>query len=197
MVAYQKNLMNMLVILLMVSYLTFGYVSLSTDGNDCMQYRMIEKLTYLENENSKLMDRISQLEQQMRPVVSVYVRLSKSVNVKLHERVMYDMEITNIGGAFNFKTGQLTAPVSGVYFISVSACLFHAQYSNLDIIKDGLKIGVVRSGDLEWVDCSSGNVIFDIDRLTFPIDKLWGFIMIFFKFLYISEYFALIAFNLI
>lgn len=122
------------------------------------EYSVIEKLIALDATNANLLKRIEQLEvQQKKPlVVSAHVRLSKTTILKNTDRVKYDVEISNIGGAYDLKNGHFTALVSGIYLIQVQLCLGDSeQWMDLNIIKDGAVIGRVFSGDKTFHSCGS------------------------------------------
>ncbi|XP_053390137.1 complement C1q tumor necrosis factor-related protein 4-like [Mercenaria mercenaria] len=127
------------------------------------EYEIRETLT-------NLMDRISKLEAQQRPAVSAYVRLSETTTLGTSGRVKYNIEITNIGGAYNFEASQFIVPVPGIYIVDVTACVANSEAMNINIIKDGLKIGVVRSGSPDYVDCSSASLSIHLDAG----DNIWA-----------------------
>ncbi|XP_045198325.2 complement C1q-like protein 4 [Mercenaria mercenaria] len=123
------------------------------------EYRVIEKLISLQNENARLEERIKKLEQNKHTAVSAYVRLSKTIPLGNSERVMYDIAVTNVGDAYDFQKGQFTAPVSGIYLVHLSACLGNGgQWMNLNIVHDGAVIGKLRSGDSAYVTCTSNSI---------------------------------------
>ncbi|XP_045198324.2 complement C1q-like protein 4 [Mercenaria mercenaria] len=88
--------------------------------------------------------------------VAVHVRLSGAFPLTGTARVMYDVQITNIGKAFNFQKGHLTAPVSGVYLLHVTACLGPGgQWMDLNIMENDKVIGRVFTGDNAYRACGS------------------------------------------
>ncbi|XP_045198323.2 complement C1q-like protein 4 [Mercenaria mercenaria] len=122
------------------------------------EYSILEKLILLETEHVKLRERIENLEKQRKSPskVSVHVRLSKATPLSGTERVKYDMEISNIGGAYDSKNGHFTAPVPGIYLIHVQLCLGSSgQWMDLNIVKDGAVVGRVFSGDHSYHSCGS------------------------------------------
>lgn len=132
------------------------------NAGDCSrfvyEYGILEKLIKLEAESSTQLERIKQFEkQQKKPtVVSAHVRLSKTTTVSGNERVKYDVEISNIGGSYDLKNGQFTAPVPGLYLIHVQLCLgTSGHWMDLNIVKEGAVIGRVFSGDHAYHSCGS------------------------------------------
>lgn len=122
------------------------------------EYNILEKLIKLESENAKQLERIVELEKQHKksPVISVHVGLSKTTALSGNQRVKYDVEISNIGGAYDLNNGQFTATVSGLYLIQVQLCLgTGGDWMDLNILKDGAVIGRVFSGDSAYHSCGS------------------------------------------
>lgn len=154
--------MDTLVVFLLMIFpnLVTAHIPKSAYGKECArfmcEYQISEQITNIRNENSELVERIAKLEQHQKAVVSAYVRLSETTTVNTSHRVKYDTEVSNVGSAYNFEKGQFTAPVPGIYLIHVSACLFPPAFMNLDIMKNGVKVGAVRAGDKSYVECTSG-----------------------------------------
>ena len=123
------------------------------------EYSLIEKLVTLQTENAKLVKRMSALEKRWndrKKVVSAYIRLSDNTRVTGSMRVMYDLEMSNIGGGFNFELGQFTAPVSGIYLVHVTACLINGgRWIDLNVVEDDKVIGRVFAGDTVGHACGS------------------------------------------
>jgi len=81
--------------------------------------------------------------------------------------VLYDLEVSNIGGAFDLEHGEFTAPVGGTYYVSLQACVSHAMWMTLAIMKDGAVIGKLLSGDADY--CSSHSLVTELASG----DKMW------------------------
>ncbi|XP_053396001.1 complement C1q-like protein 4, partial [Mercenaria mercenaria] len=131
-----------------------------------------EKLVNLQNENARLSERIMTLEKdgERQSSVSAHVRLSKTTPISGTERVMYDLEISNIGGAYDFQNGQFIAPVAGVYMFRVTLCLFaNKQWMDLNIVKNDHVIGRVFSVDNQYHTCGSEALSIHFDAG----DKIW------------------------
>jgi hypothetical protein len=96
--------------------------------------------------------------------VSAYIRLSDTTPLTGSMRVMYDHEMSNIGGGYNFQTGQFTAPISGIYIIHVTACLRNGpKWMRLNIVEDDKVIGRVFSGDSAYHCCGSETLSIHLD----------------------------------
>jgi hypothetical protein len=122
------------------------------------QYKMMEQVVDLQKENVRLSERLSELEQSpsKKLAVSTHVRLSGSLPLAGTAKVMYDVEITNIGHAFNFQAGKFIAPVSGVYMFHVTACVGNGgQWMDLNIMDNDKVIGRVFAGDSQYCACGS------------------------------------------
>jgi hypothetical protein len=122
------------------------------------EYKLLEKLITLETEYAKLQQRIADLEKTRKNTtnVSVHVRLAKTTLLRGTERVKYDVEIYNTGGAYDLKNGLFEAPVPGLYLIHVQVCLgVSNQWIDLNIVKDGAVVGRVFSGDHNYHSCGS------------------------------------------
>ena len=135
------------------------------------EYRLMQKLVKLEQENEHLKERLVKLEQRGKPIsVAVKVRLSSNQDLAKHNRVLYDIVISNVGNAYDLEQGQFVAPVSGIYMISVQACLGQTnQWMDLDIIRDGAIIGRVFSGDHIYHSCGAEGISLHLDKGS----KIW------------------------
>ena len=166
--------------LLMVSLLfVFHAVAMATvriilEPEDTMfsyEQRLLERLIILEQESASLRQRIETLERTTSPVkVTTEARLSKNHAIGANSRVMYDVEVSNVGGGFDFALGEFTAPVNGTYLVFVQACLAGSNmWLDLDIVKDGAVVGRVFSGDDAYHSCGSETVVMEL----LSGNKLW------------------------
>ena len=130
------------------------------------EYRILQKLILLEQENKEFKVRLEKLEQGNKGTnVAVKVRLSKNQNLGQHGRIMFDGVISNIGNAYNLEKGQFVAPVAGIYMVIVQVCLSQmAQWIYLDIINDGAIIGRVFSANANSHNCGSEAVSLSMDQ---------------------------------
>ncbi|XP_056009960.1 complement C1q-like protein 3 [Ostrea edulis] len=62
--------------------------------------------------------------------------VSKDITVASMAVVKYDHVLTNLGGAYQPKTGVFTVPYNGIYTISCSLLSHPANYVHLDIMKN-------------------------------------------------------------
>jgi len=134
------------------------------------EHRLLEKLIILEQESASLRQRIETLERTASPAkVITEARLSKNHDIGANSRVMFDVEVSNVGGGFDFSRGQFTAPVNGTYLVFVQACLGQAMWMDLNIVKDGAVVGRVFSGDDAYHSCGSETVVMELHSG----NKLW------------------------
>jgi len=133
------------------------------------EYKVMEHLLKLEQENLELKDRIQQLEVNQSARVAVKVRLLANQDVS-SSRVRYNVEMWNIGNAYDLDNAEFVTPISGIYFIVVQACLKSGgQWIDLDVIKDGATIGRVFSGDQAYYSCGSEATSIHLNKG----DKIW------------------------
>jgi len=141
------------------------------DSRFSYEQRLLERLIILEQESASLRQRIETLERQTSPVkVITEARLSKNYDIGANSRVMFDVEVSNVGGGFDFSRGEFTAPVNGTYLVFVQACLgFSNMWLDLNIVKDGAVVGRVFSGDDAYHSCGSETVVMELHSG----NKLW------------------------
>ena len=128
-----------------------------------------QRLADLGQESASLRQRIDQMERTTSTKVITQVRLSRTSNVDLNARVLYDLEVSNIGGAFDLEHGEFTAPVDGTYYVFLQACVSFTTYMDLAIMKDGAVIGKLLSGDVDYNSCSSHSLVTELATG----DKMW------------------------
>jgi len=134
------------------------------------EHRLLERLIILEQESASLRQRIETLERAASPAkVISEARLSKNQDIGADSRVMFDVEVSNVGGGFDFSRGEFTAPVNGTYLVFVQACLGQAMWMDLNIVKDGAVVGRVLSGDDAYHSCGSETVVMELHYG----NKLW------------------------
>lgn len=122
------------------------------------EYRIMESLINLKNENERLSRKIESLEsiQQKPPIILSHVRLSKSTVLSGNQRVMYDVLVSNIGKAWDLDKSQFTAPIPGLYQIHLTACMGSGgPWADFDIIKDGVVMSRILVGDDSYHSCAS------------------------------------------
>ncbi|XP_045198873.2 complement C1q-like protein 4 [Mercenaria mercenaria] len=131
------------------------------------EYSLIEKMINLQNENTKLSERLTALQlllEGRQTAVSAHVRLSGNTPLSGSARVMYDVEISNIGEAYKFNSGQFTAPFGGVYLLHVTACLGSGgRWMTLNIMDNDKVIGRVFVGDSAYHTCGSETLSLHLD----------------------------------
>ncbi|XP_061187363.1 complement C1q-like protein 3 [Saccostrea echinata] len=79
------------------------------------------------------------------PVVAFTAKLSKDTTVRGHGIVKYDSVITNIGRAYNPKSGIFTAPYDGLYTITGTLMSLPSNSVHLRINKNGQKMSLLYS----------------------------------------------------
>ena len=88
--------------------------------------------------------------------VAVKVRLSRDVTLKMNDRLIYDLIVSNEGNAYDPQSGIFRAAVNATYIFSITACAKNVEWFVLDIIKDGTTvIGQLRVGDGEYKNCNA------------------------------------------
>jgi len=134
------------------------------------EQRLLEKLIILEQESASLRQRMETLERTASPAkVITEARLSKNQDIGANSRVMFDVEVSNVGGGFDFARGEFTAPVNGTYLMFVQTCLGGSTFLDLNIVKDGAVVGRVFSGDDAYHSCGSETVVMELHSG----NKLW------------------------
>ena len=130
-------------------------------NDDCSSYE--QRLAHLE-------ERIEQMERTTPSTkVIAQVRLSRDLNVALNSRVLYDIEVSNIGRAFDMERGEFTAPVNGTYFVFLQACVISNVWMSLSIMKNDAEIGRLLVGDVDYHTCSSHSLVAELASG----DKVW------------------------
>ncbi|KAK3106699.1 hypothetical protein FSP39_025418, partial [Pinctada imbricata] len=99
------------------------------------------------------------------------------VRIGNKDAVKYDKVLENIGSGYDLSTGKFTAPVSGIYAISVSMMSETANPVHLGIMKNSQLLTVLFSnsktyphasstlnlsledGDTVWARCLTGSVL--------------------------------------
>lgn len=84
--------------------------------------------------------------------VAFSATLTKDINPLGDNQVLlYDKVITNVGGAYDSRHGAFRAPVSGTYKFTFSVLQGTSQmYIALELVKNGVAIGRVRTGDQSY-----------------------------------------------
>ena len=135
------------------------------------EYKVMERLVNLEQENTDLRDRVRQLEVNKSARVAVKVRLLANQDVTSNSRVRYNVEMWNIGDAYDLDNAEFVTPFSGIYSIVTQVCLGYADapWIDLDVIKDGATIGRVFSGNKVYHSCGSEATSIHLNKG----DKIW------------------------
>ncbi|KAJ8307110.1 hypothetical protein KUTeg_015194 [Tegillarca granosa] len=81
-----------------------------------------------------------------------------------HSRVIkYDRVVTNIGNGYSVSTGRFVAPVSGTYAFSVTVSdKSGVGPAHLDIMKNDIEVGAVRSEKTVDMDLGSQTVVLSL-----------------------------------
>ena len=121
---------------------------LKTDGD-----WMSEEISELRSEIEALK---AEKERRRKPDVAVKVGLSENVKLVNGQRLVYDKVITNVGNAYDVKSGLFIAPVDAVYIFAVNSCSTVGNWDKMLIVQDGKEIGRVMSGEsTNFNACSS------------------------------------------
>ncbi|CAC5407190.1 C1QL [Mytilus coruscus] len=111
------------------------------------------------------------------PKVAFAVQLSKEITkLRSHQIIEYDKVFLNDGNGFDVRHGHFTAPVKGVYLLSVIIYTDRSNDLYLDLVKNGQVVTVMyvngntdyasstivlpillQQGDMVWVRTHSGN----------------------------------------
>ncbi|XP_045165712.2 complement C1q-like protein 4 [Mercenaria mercenaria] len=65
----------------------------------------------------------------------------------VRQQVPFDKIITNIGNSYDSRHGEFRAPVTGTYELSVSMLMNPGHWAGVEIVKDGVAIAKIRTGD--------------------------------------------------
>ncbi|XP_045165295.2 complement C1q-like protein 4 [Mercenaria mercenaria] len=65
----------------------------------------------------------------------------------VRQQIPFDQIITNIGNGYDSRHGEFRAPVTGTYEFSVSMLMNPGHWTGVEIVKDGVAIGKLRTGD--------------------------------------------------
>ncbi|KAH3718665.1 hypothetical protein DPMN_061471 [Dreissena polymorpha] len=61
-------------------------------------------------------------------------------NLGLHQTIVFEHVITNVGNSYNPNDGEFTAPTNGVYAFHVTLMTEAHKYANFEIVIDGRRI---------------------------------------------------------
>ena len=84
---------------------------------------------------------------------TVCVGTEDLTNLGQFQTIIFEQEVTNIGGYYHTTTGVFTAPEAGVYVFHLSAMTRAGKYMYLAIVRDGVRIGAMLvdgRGDSSW-----------------------------------------------
>ncbi|KAL4226523.1 hypothetical protein ACF0H5_014508 [Mactra antiquata] len=80
--------------------------------------------------------------------VAFSAALSYDINsFGVRQQIHFDQVITNVGNAYDKRHGEFTAPVNGTYEFTVSMVVVGGYWVGIEIVKDGVPIGKLRTGD--------------------------------------------------
>ncbi|CAC5397528.1 unnamed protein product [Mytilus coruscus] len=88
--------------------------------------------------------------------VAFHARLAKSVTLRGGQTVIFGIEITNIGKAYNPHTGLCKAPYAGLYFFSCTFLKQRSTYLRVQLMKNEVE---VQLGHAEDSNADAGSMI--------------------------------------
>lgn len=111
------------------------------------------------------------------PKVVFAAQLSKDITkLGSHQIIEYDKVLLNDGNGYDVRHGHFTAPVKGVYLLSLIVYTDHHNTINLDLVKNGQAVTILyangitdsasgtfvlpillQQGDMVWVRTHAGN----------------------------------------
>jgi len=130
-----------LVLFLLLIEQSTSVVNIEVD-EDCSSY--IQRIAHLEQ-------RMEQMERTPSSTkVIAQVRLPGDLNAASISTVLYNRNVSNIGGAFDMEYREFTAPVDGTYYVFLQACVASNAWMTLAIMKDGALIGKLLCGATDY-----------------------------------------------
>ncbi|KAH3819207.1 hypothetical protein DPMN_120940, partial [Dreissena polymorpha] len=83
-----------------------------------------------------------------RPPVAFSATLTNEItSLGTNQQVPFDKVLTNVGGAYDSRHGEFRAPYDGTYEFSVSLYMRGARWAGLEIVREGVAVSKVRTGD--------------------------------------------------
>lgn len=97
--------------------------------------------------------------------VAFHARLSTDVTLGSSQTVIFDDVITNIGSAYDFRTGHFSAPNDGVYFFASTFLKTHRSSSlHLQMMKNNDMISKGHAAPGSYAEAGSMNAIVSLKR---------------------------------
>ncbi|XP_071140896.1 complement C1q tumor necrosis factor-related protein 3-like [Mytilus edulis] len=97
--------------------------------------------------------------------VAFHARLSTDVTLGSSQTVIFDDVITNIGSAYDFRTGHFSAPNDGVYFFASTFLKTHRSSSlHLQMMKNNDMISKGHAAPGGYAEAGSMNAIVSLKR---------------------------------
>lgn len=83
----------------------------------------------------------------MTPIVAFRTLLSKTLtHTGIHQTIEYDAVSLNIGHAYDARHGHRTAPVKGIYLVSVTAVAVPGKRLVLDVVLNSNVVVIMETG---------------------------------------------------
>ncbi|XP_063431645.1 heavy metal-binding protein HIP-like [Mytilus trossulus] len=124
-----------------------------------MLVKQVDRLeTKLSQHDEKIEKRVKQCKNRLPHLTQVafHALLAKSVKLHAAQTVIFGIEITNIGKAYNTHTGLFKAPHDGLYFFSCTFLKQSSTYLRIQLMKNEVE---VQLGHAETSNADSGSMI--------------------------------------
>ncbi|XP_052784562.1 complement C1q-like protein 4 [Mya arenaria] len=133
--------------------------------------KLLKKLVEMDATMSRMQDRLTELEDNVAACkcgvqgVAFYAYLSANVCPGVHQILVFDVLVTNVGKAYNAHDGAFVVPVNGTYAFAVSLFSQGKKYVGVEIVVNGDVKGEVfaDSQEINDVHSSSASVVVDVN----------------------------------
>nr|KAG5703151.1 hypothetical protein BaRGS_027316 [Batillaria attramentaria] len=97
--------------------------------------------------------------ERLRPAFHANFNATTQTNVGDHDVLKFDNVVINYGNGYNSSTGKFTAPVTGIYEMSVHFEEAQGQYVYVNLMTEAGKVSYSVAGDPNWQNSASFTVL--------------------------------------